>query len=602
MNSYSINKSRIPIIDLNQISDEKQLLPVIKSILLVTDTFLLKNYANKDVLDSLMEQLEFPQNAPDVNQGFDANFTGSLRLDNDIWMEQYILNTDPSLQFNRKCKNVTLQKIYSRLFKINMFFSQLCLKSIVSDQLLQSSLTDDTYATILTRYYHEQKRSNEDENENGLFIADGENFEYLFNREFHTHSSSGILTVFPIAQGIKYKPPTTSSDDNVWTTIDEPDCLLFHTGTLLANWSQGLHSTSPLQLDLNANLVHLTVWPPLNSPLNDSRTIADELLRQQIQEFPEVGTKFYNNETQRIQLEQNINFIRKLFIVAESVISLNAISKSSGVASELQSLLPQMSNMMTKKISQDDFLKILTIWPECYIVEANSLLELTVQLPERNSLMVLTNKSRRLEFVERCETWLREKCSGASIPNDIPPYRIIKRRSSLDDNEGGSSVDEKRMEGRKLSSHPSKTKNYIHNYKEQFLSREKKNDSQSNLLERLRERERKSAALLSQRQRNYQQFLAIKMTQVFDILVSLQWGQPYTVTHLSSLIVDSLQDSNNPIGDNEAEEILDKLQYLLSDIISVHIVDGGLKVYRWDQLDKNKFQTSIQEYRNDRES
>ena len=148
----------------------------------------------------------------------------------------------------------------------------------------------------------------------------------------------------------------------------------FHTGTLLANWSQGLHSTSPLQLDLNANLVHLTVWPPLNSPLNDSRTIADELLRQQIQEFPEVGTKFYNNETQRIQLEQNINFIRKLFIVAESVISLNAISKSSGVASELQSLLPQMSNMMTKKISQDDFLKILTIWPECYIVEANSCL------------------------------------------------------------------------------------------------------------------------------------------------------------------------------------------------------------------------------------
>ena len=68
------------------------------------------------------------------------------------------------------------------------------------------------------------------------------------------------------------------------------------------------------------------------------------------------------------------------------------------------------------------------------------------------------------------------------------------------------------------------------------------------------------------------------------------------------MIVDSLQDSNNPIGDNEAEEILDKLQYLLSDIISVHIVDGGLKVYRWDQLDKNKFQTSIQEYRNDRES
>lgn len=50
------------------------------------------------------------------------------------------------------------------------------------------------------------------------------------------------------------------------------------------------------------------------------------------------------------------------------------------------------------------------------------------------------------------------------------------------------------------------------------MYKEKMPDSQANLMDRLRERERRSAALLSQRQKRYQQFLAMKMTQVFDIL------------------------------------------------------------------------------------
>ena len=125
------------------------------------------------------------------------------------------------------------------------------------------------------------------------------------------------------------------------------------------------------------------------------------------------------------------------------------------------------------------------------------------------------------------------------------------------------------------------------------MNPEKNTDSQSNLLERLRERERKSSALLSQRQRHYQQFLTVKMKQVFGILHSLPWNRPYTVTYLTGLVVDSLQDSNNPIGLSEAEEILEKLQGLLCNEISVQTVDGGLKVYRWIQLDKDSLSAEI---------
>lgn len=122
---------------------------------------------------------------------------------------------------------------------------------------------------------------------------------------------------------------------------------------------------------------------------------------------------------------------------------------------------------------------------------------------------------------------------------------------------------------------------------------EKNHDSQTNLLERLRERERRSAALLSQRQRQYQQFLAVKVNQVFDILYSLPWGKPYTSTYLSTLIVDSLQDTNNPIGQTEAQDILVKLQNLLTEDVFVQMVEGGLKVYRWDNLNKETLARKI---------
>ncbi|KAJ1537648.1 Tah11p [Saccharomyces cerevisiae] len=583
---------RVPVIDLNRVSDEEQLLPVVRAILLQHDTFLLKNYANKAVLDALLAGLT-TKDLPDTSQGFDANFTGTLPLEDDVWLEQYIFDTDPQLRFDRKCRNESLCSIYSRLFKLGLFFAQLCVKSVVSSAELQDCISSSHYATKLTRYFNDNGSTHDGAGAGAIVLPTGDDFQYLFERDYVTFLPTGVLTIFPCAKAIRYKPSTMATTDNSWVSIDEPDCLLFHTGTLLARWSQGMHTTSPLQIDPRANIVSLTIWPPLTTPISSKGegTIANHLLEQQIKAFPKVAQQYYPRELSILRLQDAMKFVKELFTVCETVLSLNALSRSTGVPPELHVLLPQISSMMKRKIVQDDILKLLTIWSDAYVVELNSRGELTMNLPKRDNLTTLTNKSRTLAFVERAESWYQQViASKDEIMTDVPAFKINKRRSSSN----SKTVLSSKVQTKSSNANALNNSRYLANSKENFMYKEKMPDSQANLMDRLRERERRSAALLSQRQKRYQQFLAMKMTQVFDILFSLTRGQPYTETYLSSLIVDSLQDSNNPIGTKEASEILAGLQGILPMDISVHQVDGGLKVYRWNSLDKNRFSKLLQ--------
>lgn len=582
----------MPVIDLNRVSDEEQLLPVVRAILLQHDTFLLKNYANKAVLDALLAGLT-TKDLPDTSQGFDANFTGTLPLEDDVWLEQYIFDTDPQLRFDRKCRNESLCSIYSRLFKLGLFFAQLCVKSVVSSAELQDCISSSHHATKLTRYFNDNGSTHDGAGAGATVLPTGDDFQYLFERDYVTFLPTGVLTIFPCAKAIRYKPSTMATTDNSWVSIDEPDCLLFHTGTLLARWSQGMHTTSPLQIDPRANIVSLTIWPPLTTPISSKGegTIANHLLEQQIKAFPKVAQQYYPRELSVLRLQDAMKFVKELFTVCETVLSLNALSRSTGVPPELHVLLPQISSMMKRKIVQDDILKLLTIWSDAYVVELNSRGELTMNLPKRDNLTTLTNKSRTLAFVERAESWYQQViASKDEIMTDVPAFKINKRRSSSN----SKTVLSSKVQTKSSNANALNNSRYLANSKENFMYKEKMPDSQANLIDRLRERERRSAALLSQRQKRYQQFLAMKMTQVFDILFSLTRGQPYTETYLSSLIVDSLQDSNNPIGTKEASEILAGLQGILPMDISVHQVDGGLKVYRWNSLDKSRFSKLLQ--------
>lgn len=566
------------MIDLNEISDENELVPVVKSILLNNDTFLLRNYANKSALDELIDVLNV-QDVPDIETKFDGNFTGVLPLDDGVLFEQYIYNTDDSLPFNREMASVTLKKIYTRLFKIAIFFGKLCLKSVVSNDC---EFDDNNYSSVISRYYHAEDTTSQT-------LPTGEVFEYVTGRTYKDFLPTGLLTVFPVAKGVRFKPPTVSSDDNVWFSVNDQDCLLLHTGTLLARLSEGKHTTSPLQVSPDFNVLQLSLSLPLSTVMDHKGgRLVDSLLRQQIEELPKAATTLYPRETSLLRLEKLVNSCKELFSVCETVLSLYSISRSTAAPPELYSLLPQVSNMMRKSISQEDFLRMMTLWPEGYIIEANSRCELTVRVPNTQTLNFFANKSRRLQYVELADQWFEETHKGRVIPNDIPLFKVNKRRGS------SGTFNRNNVIGLKLKTQNSSHKpSYLSNSKEKYMYPEKNHDSQTNLLERLRERERRSAALLSQRQRQYQQFLAVKVNQVFDILYSLPWGKPYTSTYLSTLIVDSLQDTNNPIGQTEAQDILVKLQNLLTEDVFVQMVEGGLKVYRWDNLNKETLARKI---------
>ncbi|CCK71823.1 Tah11p KNAG_0I00320 [Huiozyma naganishii CBS 8797] len=589
------HSSQLPVIDLDKVGDEAQLLPIVRGILTTNDTFLVKNYANRLEVARLLETMR----EPSVAQGFDANFTGTLALGDDgqPLLEQYIENVSsstanggPGLQFDRHCQNGELLKVYHKLLKIVRFFAQLCLQSVgVSGVSLENE-----YATKLTRFHYDGQSVQEDTD---VVDAVDDTFKYYFDSapqnggaEYTTHRSAGLLTVFPSTEHVRFKPPTTSIDDNIWcSAVDtQEDCLLFHTGGLLAAWSNGMHATSPLQLDTRSKMVHLTVFPPLDTPWNGS-TVANLLLRQQIEEWPQVARAYYPRELAEQQLFKRIKFYKDLFAVCETVVSLYTISRANLVAPELNVLLPQMTNLMKKKITADDFLKMTQLWDDCYILECNSMGELTLKVPRQDPLQQLTNSSRRLTYVSRADEWYAYSITLARIPQDVPSRRINKRRGSS----SNSHNNENGIKDSKTRANNMVSTRYLCNNKQQYVTGEKPRDTQNNLLERLREREKKSAILLNERERKYQQFLATKMRQIFDILMSLDAGVPYTETYLCGLIVDSLQDSNNPIGTHEAQEILVKINGVVPNQIRMRAVDGGLKVFKISYLNRDEFLTTL---------
>ncbi|CCF60054.1 hypothetical protein KAFR_0I02750 [Kazachstania africana CBS 2517] len=547
--------SRLPVIDLDAVSSEDDILPVLKAILVNYDTFLLKNYANTLDTGSLGEI--------DLEQGFDANFTGTVQIEEHTYLEQYIATTDTSLQFDRACTDQGLNKISAKLLKLAIFFGQLALNAMDGTNDID---LEKHYSTKLTRYYSAQAGN--------MTLFDGESIEYLSPKNYTTHVSTGILTIFPQACGIRYKPITTSNDDNVWTVVDEPDCLLFHTGTYLQTISHGLHSTSPIQIDINRhNILHLTVYPEMGLQVGAEETIASLLLKQQIVELPSVGGTYYQDELSRLNLKKKIKFYGKLFATVETIVSLNYISKPRDMAMEVDKILVQCTNLMQNKITEDDFLKMLSIWPGVYNVEVNFNGELTVRLPFSNNLLKLTNNSRKLQYVQLIEAWYEKQLQrrhGAPA-EDLDPVKFQKRHYHRD--------------GLVKANKTTTRRTYISNSKDKFIFQEKRDDSQVNLLNRIKAKERTAMEELQLRESQYDKFLKVKMQKIMSILQTLVENEPYTMTYLNSLVVDSLRDGNNPISEEESEQCLLKIQqWLGEDTMRLITVKNGLKVLKWRGL------------------
>lgn len=655
--------SKLPVIDLNAIENEDKLYPIVKDILLRSDTFILKNFSN---IDSLYRSINIlgryhesnhsdQKNEPNQqiaenlksnhsSLSLDSNFTGLAKINDFCYMEQYIRDsTNPNIFNTRKLTNSPnnndhLLIVYEKLVKILSFFTKIALETITSKELVQKLLFDNSndniqtennlpiditqnHATKFTRYYSILNPNNDipldDTDEiNEVAVLKGNvdasnisSFSSNNTKDFKLVENSGLMQVFPMAQNIKFKPPTSSLSDNVWSqVVDEPNCLLFHTGKLLQTLSSGLHSTTPLMINYNSlgvtkhisfadntssnitpvsDLIYLTIYPDLTN-----RSVLNNLLIEQINEFPEIAAKYYAKEQNEQKLLKKIEFYKTLFNISETVLSLFSMSMTINSRSkipELANILPQMTNLLKKKVTQDHFLRMIYIWPEAYTLEIDNKGHITVKLPKQDSLKLLTNNSRKLQFTRKVEEIL-PKLQDQNL-TDVPMFRINKRRSSSSDDVGmkpktfnpgsNTSINPENFNNDAMEVNYSNGGKYLHNEMKSFKFNEKPSDSQSNLLTRIKEKEAKSKELLQQRQLQHEKFLKMKMKQIWEILKNLQFNLPYTETYLVNLIVDSLRDSNNPIGKDEVQKILFKLYELNKGTIKLIPTENGLKIYRW---------------------
>lgn len=531
----------LPVIDLDQVAGEGDLLPLVNQVLLRSDTFLLKNYANSESLGRWIELLrEDHQITPGVPEFDGGTFTGVLPLDDQLSVEQYV--NDENLSASTSPSNVNCQHILNNLWPMGQFFTQTAVNCY--DKNNESV----RLASKLTRYVQT--------------VPDGD--------EASTHSitinSSGLLSFFPQATGIRVKPMTASIDDNVWETIDEPDCILVHTGSAIHELSGGTHSTTPIQINPLICSIYLTIYPSLQD-----NNVMQTFMREQIVEFPTMGQKFYPQEYNRILLNQEVKNLIKLFHSCETILSLYSVQRPTNGqinASIQTTVLPQVSTMLGYKISFQQFLKMMTLWPQCYEMEYNRMDEddLVIIIPRNNKLISMVNDSRKLSYRKHALAWIDNNLTSTEIPLFQLPQRRFERMRDDVDNE---------KKKRKKTSNVLKKTNYNQSFEEKPF------DSQTNLLQRIKMKENALLMNRDHKDKVYDQFLMTKMKQVKTILRNLVVGEPYTGTQLTGMIVDSLYDGNNPIDHREAGMILDKLTEQHTEI-NVIRTDNGLKVYRWE--------------------
>lgn len=632
----------LPVIDLAQISQgDEYLYPVVKAILEAQyDTFLLRNYANRSIVDTLCTELSDLDQSQDKDftlPGFDENFTGKWPLGNSVYVEQHIGPVNDGLPSTVPQQ---LRRLYTLLLKVAEFFSSLCVTA-KSELKLQSSSSSQEQeqelqrqedrpsgerAVKLTRYYrtfeNEYGNNNDDDDDHAYgdflpttVLPNGDKIESITLHDYTPHRVPGLLSVFASGSGIQYRAIYSSgtgrgADD--WCSIPEElqDCLVLHLGNLMRGGpNHSRRKVSPtLKIDLQAgNIVELNLLPSLESSNN-----ADELLGVLMEEFPQVAERFYTEELLLSNLRNKVEFYKRMFAAFEAVVSLNLVTAGAGNRLQIDKLLPQVTNMLKdRRVTERDLFRMLYLWPESYRIERSlqtyrtSKRKWTISLPADLGLLSkdgVGSASRKSHYNRLADLWydnvsqpapspgLDSSSSSYSIPEDVPLLQLTDQRNRRNRREAESSD---QIEVNHKDDHRVRSKNYLSNEGKQFLNKERKTDTQENLLKRIRAKEQRQNQMLVERELQYQHFLDVKIEEVFNILNALEADKPYTETYISGLIVDSLLDSNNPIGHEEACEVLGKLYNLLSDDITLHTVEGGLKVYRWKKLDIAKFMSCM---------
>ncbi|CDO95099.1 unnamed protein product [Kluyveromyces dobzhanskii CBS 2104] len=547
-----------PVIDLDKIRDEADLLPLIKQILFSHDTFLLQNYANIDTVLQLTDSVnDEPVQGADGNlASFGADFTGTIDCGNHT-LQRWMSGSDGHVMSR------DLSRLKAMLEKVALYFSDLCLQVLATDEQLR--LSADGFSSVLCRH-HSQFSDQLLEMQ----------FDYS-QTEWIDFESTGLLSIIPDACCAKvYR-------NDSWYNVNVENCLLIHTGSLLADISAGMHQTSKIRLSTRS--VALSVGPVLTHELSQGVTFGNRLLKFNLEKFPDVGETYYPAETRLLKLKRSVAFLKNLFGTIESMINLYKINHPGTDFVELDSLLPSISRMVKEKVNTTDFQRLLYIWPNAYDIDINSNCGISFKLQTTLSL----TKSRLLQFSEKIDRWLLSLDQSSDIPENVPPMKLGKRKAS--NSSITYSVPTKNTNRRKIAPLKGSAKTSASYLVGSVASDESiagSENSKGSLLERIRDKERRAAALLSQRQSMQDHFIAVKMKHVFDICFTLEPGIPYTEEYLTSLVVDSLTDTHNPIGQGECIIVLSNLNKMLGDdVFQIFSAEGNMKVYKWKRLDKS---------------
>lgn len=554
-----------PVIDLDQVRDEADLLPLIKQILVSHDTFLLQNYANVEAMQQLVAGVM--EQEPDRTRELDASFSGYVSRGS-YNVEQWLRDSDSDLTQKSAgmCMSRDMERLRGMLVKIGVYFAALCVESMPG-RAAGPVVEEGSFSSLLCRYHSQY----------GEKLLDME-FDY-FDTEWVDFQSVGVVTVVPDARWVKV--PHNES----WCGITLENCILIHTGDLLARLSNGMHSTSKIRMTTNS--MALNLHPKMSYRMENGELFSTCLLESQMGMFPEYGEQFYPAEFNLLKLKQNVKFMKSLFSNMESMINLYKISHPGIDFVELETLLPSISRMLGKKISTTDFQRLLYIWPNAYSIDINSNSGISLRLHTELSI----TKSRLLQFVENLDKWFEGvRNSSSDIPDNIPILKLGKRKASNSASNYSAPL-LKNSNRRKVAQLKG---SYVRRGDMDIDLPNEDTSKNDSLLARIRDKERRAAALLSQRQLLQEQFLAVKMKKVFEICFTLEPERPYTEEYLTGLIVDSLTDTNNPIGRDESVLVLSKLSDLLGqDVFQIITVEGKLKVYKWKELDQSMIESSM---------
>lgn len=537
-----------PIIDLDTVEDEEGLVKTLREILVQHDSFLLEHYANFGAMNNAMSKVYNEEMV--YTEGFDRRFDGVVDM-GAYRMKQRVVSWGEQGKEGDMDESRESEFVKNKLVKVAEYFSKKCIESLGLGQ--GGFISEGSY--ILRRY----------DSNFGDTMLDMQ-FDYA-EKEWVDYQALGLVCVVPDAKCVKVHR------NGMWHEIDVEECLLVHTGEALELLSNGMYTTSGIRLSMNSLV--LSWQPGFEYTLPNGETMFNFFLKQQMEEFPGAAEAFYPRELRVLNLGKNVQFIKSLFDSLDSMITLFKMNHPGTDFVDVESLVPSVSRMLKKKVSSSDFQRLLYIWPDAYNIEINSVSGISLKLPDQLSI----TKSRLLQFSELLEQWHKRVLLQDDIPETIPLFKIGKRKAS--NSTLPPMLSSKLANKRAIAPLKGTSKSLKCNSVDG-------NDSNVSLLNRIRDKERRAAALLSQRLLHQEQFLNVKMKQVFQICMTLESETPYTEVYLLGLIVDSLTDTNNPIGQDETVRVLKKLgETLGADKFQIIEVEGNMRVYKWKPLNQS---------------